>query len=61
MKTRTPVTTRGAGYGYVGGCVPVKGGIVLSTERMNAIREIHSGDFVAVTQPAVITESSRKQ
>lgn len=51
----TPVTTRGAGYGYVGGCVPVKGGIVLSTERMNAIREIHSGDFVAVTQPAVIT------
>jgi glycolate oxidase len=27
---RIPVTARGAGYGYVGGCVPVKGGIALS-------------------------------
>lgn len=50
-----PVTTRGAGYGYVGGCVPAKGGITLSTERMNRIREIHTEDFVAVTEPAVIT------
>ena len=29
-----PVTTRGAGYGYVGGCVPVRGGILLSMHRM---------------------------
>lgn len=52
---KIPVTTRGAGYGYVGGCVPVQGGILLSTERLNRILEIHSGDFVAVVQPAVIT------
>ncbi|KAB2642634.1 MAG: FAD-binding protein [Verrucomicrobia bacterium] len=52
---RIPVTTRGAGYGYVGGCVPVEGGILLSTVRLNQILEIHTGDFVAVTQPAVIT------
>ena len=32
-KHRIPVTARGAGYGYVGGCVPSKGGIVLHTER----------------------------
>ena len=50
-----PVTTRGAGYGYVGGCVPVDGGILLSTARLNQILEIHARDFVAVTQPAVIT------
>lgn len=50
-----PVTPRGAGFGYVGGCVPVRGGIVLSTERMNRIREIHTGDFVAVVGPGVIT------
>ena len=31
---RIPVTTRGAGYGYVGSCVPNLGGIVLSIERM---------------------------
>src|SRR5205814_146627 len=50
-----PVTARGAGYGYVGGCVPVKHGIVLSLARMNRIREINPADFVAVVQPGVIT------
>ena len=50
-----PVTARGAGYGYVGGCVPLHGGIVISLERMNRIKEINAGDFVAVTQPGVIT------
>jgi glycolate oxidase len=53
---RIPVTPRGAGCGYVGGCVPVCGGIVLSLARMNQIREIHSHDFVAVVQAGVITE-----
>jgi glycolate dehydrogenase FAD-linked subunit len=50
-----PVTPRGAGHGYVGGCVPVRGGIALSTERMNKILEINPADFVAVVQPAVNT------
>jgi len=50
------VTARGGGYGYVGGCVPIRGGIVLSLERMNRILEINAKDFVAVVQPAVITE-----
>jgi FAD/FMN-containing dehydrogenase len=50
-----PVTTRGAGYGYVGGCVPQCGGIVLSTARMNRILEIAPADGVVVTQPGVIT------
>ncbi len=52
---RIPVTPRGAGFGYVGGCVPARGGISLSLMRMNRIKEIHSGDFVAVVQPGVIT------
>lgn len=50
-----PVTTRGAGIGYVGGCVPVAGGIVLSTARMGRILEINTKDGVAVVQPGVIT------
>lgn len=50
-----PVTARGAGHGYVGGCVPVQGGIVLSLARMNRIKEIHSRDFVAVVEPGVVT------
>jgi glycolate oxidase len=51
---KIPVTARGAGFGYVGGCVPVRGGIALSLAQMNRILEIHTGDFVAVTQPGVI-------
>ncbi len=50
-----PVVARGAGCGYVGGCVPVRGGIVLSTERMNRIKEISVGDFVGVAEPGVVT------
>jgi glycolate oxidase subunit GlcD len=53
---RIPVTPRGAGHGYVGGCVPVRGGIVLSLERMNRIKEINAADFVAVVQPGVNTK-----
>ena len=52
---KIPVTPRGAGHGYVGGCVPVRGGIALSTERMTKILEINPADFVAVVQPAVNT------
>jgi glycolate oxidase len=54
-KRGIPVTTRGAGHGYVGGCVPVRGGILMSMHRMNRIKEISTCDFVAVVQPAVIT------
>ncbi len=50
-----PVTTRGAGVGYVGGAVPIKGGIALSVFKMNSIVEIAPQDGVVVTQPGVIT------
>ncbi|MCP5521424.1 MAG: FAD-binding protein [Verrucomicrobiales bacterium] len=53
---RIPVTPRGAGHGYVGGCVPLQGGIALSLDRMNRIKQIHAGDFVAVVQPGVRTQ-----
>lgn len=49
-----PVTTRGAGVGYVGGCVPVEGGIALSVARMKSVLEIMPEDGVVVTQPGVI-------
>ncbi len=50
-----PVTPRGAGVGYVGGCVPSHGGIALSIAGMNRIKEIHFADGVAVVEPGVIT------
>jgi len=52
---RIPVTARGAGYGYVGGCVPVQGGIALSLARMNRIKEISFQDAIAIVEPGVIT------
>jgi glycolate oxidase len=52
---RIPVTARGAGFGYVGGCVPVKRGIALSLIRMNRIKEINFADAVAIVEPGVIT------
>ena len=50
-----PVTTRGAGVGYVGGAVPMDGGIVLSVARMDEVKEINPADGVAVVGPGVIT------
>ena len=52
---KIPVTPRGGGVGYVGGCVPLQGGIALSLMRMNRILEINLEDGVAVVQPGVIT------
>lgn len=60
-KHEIPVTARGAGHGYVGGCVPLHGGIVLSLEGMNRIKEINAGDFVAVVEPNVITAELQTQ
>lgn len=54
---RIPVTPRGAGHGYVGGCVPVQGGIVLSLDHWQRIKEIHPRDFVAVVEPGVRTKT----
>src|ERR1700736_6124130 len=54
---RVPVTARGAGYGYVGGCVPSRRGIALSLRDMNRIKEVHFADAVAVVEPGVITSA----
>src|SRR5882762_2079573 len=54
-QNKIPVTARGAGYGYVGGCVPVRKGIALSLIRMNRIKEIHFADAIAIVEPGVIT------
>lgn len=55
LERKVPVTPRGAGSGMVGGALPLQGGIVLSTERMQRIKEIDPDDLVAVVEPGVIT------
>src|ERR1700749_3081963 len=58
---KIPVTARGAGRGYVGGCVPKKHGIVVSFAKMNRILEINPVDGVGVVQPGVITGEFQAQ
>src|SRR5262245_37753997 len=50
---QVPVTARGAGTGLSGACTPRADGIVLALERMNAIVEIDTENYVAVVQPGV--------
>jgi glycolate oxidase len=52
---RVPVTPRGAGSGMCGGALPIRGGVVLSTEKMQRIFEVNADDLVAVVQPGVVT------
>ena len=54
-ETRTPLVPRGGGTGYTGGAVPVRGGVVLSLERLNRILEIDELNLLAVVEPNVIT------
>ena len=50
-----PVTPQGARVGYVGGAVPLHGGIALNLMRLNQVLELNTADGVAVVQPGVIT------
>ena len=54
-EARFPVTARGGGVGYTGGAVPIEGGVVLGTDRMNRIKEINPDDLNIVTEPGVRT------
>lgn len=51
-----PVTPRGAGTGLSGGALPLYGGIVLSTERLNKIIEIDERNLQATVEPGVINQ-----
>lgn len=51
-----PVTPRGAGTGLSGGALACKGGVLLSTERMNSILTIDERNLQVTTEPGVITE-----
>ena len=48
------VTTRGSGTGLVGACVPLHGGIILSTAKMNRILSIDPTTMSAVVEPGVL-------
>ncbi|MBU2453922.1 MAG: FAD-binding oxidoreductase, partial [Proteobacteria bacterium] len=53
-KEKLIVVPRGAGSGMTGGAVPVKGGLVMVTSRMNRILIIDENNFFTKVQPGVI-------
>ena len=55
-----PVVPRGAGSGFSGGSLPVRGGVVLSTERMDRILAVDTENLVAVVEPGVVTDTLKE-
>jgi glycolate oxidase len=51
---KIPVTPRGGGTNVSGGSVPIKGGIVLCTTRMNKILDINKTNLAATVEPGVV-------
>jgi len=50
---KVPVVPRGAGTGLSGGAMPIEGGVVLSTARMNQVVRMDAYSRTAVVQPGV--------
>ncbi|MFP4297954.1 MAG: FAD-binding oxidoreductase [Spirulinaceae cyanobacterium] len=59
VKHRLPLTVRGAGTGNYGQCIPLEGGIILDTTRLNEIRWLKDG--VACVEPGVKMAAFDKQ
>lgn len=49
-----PIVPRAAGTGISGGTVPIRGGVVLETSRMNRILAMDTANRRAVTEPGVV-------
>ncbi|MCU0266600.1 MAG: FAD-binding protein [Actinomycetia bacterium] len=56
---RVPVVPRGAGTGLSGGANAVDGCLVLSLQRMTAVREVHEGNGYARVEPGVVNQELR--
>ncbi|MBT6339732.1 MAG: FAD-binding oxidoreductase, partial [Desulfobacula sp.] len=59
-KEKMIVVPRGAGSGMTGGAIPVKGGLVIVTSRMNKIFDIDENNFLVRVQPGVIVSDIHK-
>jgi len=55
-ENKVPVTPRGAGTNVSGGSIPIKGGIVLCTTRMNKILDINKTNLAATVEPGVVLQ-----
>jgi len=58
---RIPILPRGAGSGFTGGSLPIRGGIVLVLTRMNRILEIDTDNLIAIVEPGVVTGQLQRE
>jgi glycolate oxidase subunit GlcD len=56
---RVPLTARGRGTGTTGGSVPLRGGLVLSLERMDRILKIDAADRLMVVEAGVTNQAAQ--
>ena len=56
-REKIPVVARGSGTGLSGGALPIEGGVVISTARMNRILEIDIPNARVVVEPGVTNAS----
>ncbi len=54
------VTPQGGKTGLSGGCLPVKGGIIISFKKMNKILEIDEKNYTATVEPGVVAADFQK-
>ena len=54
LERGVPYVARGAGTNLSGGCVPLRGGVVLSTERLDRILTVDTQRETALVEPGVI-------
>jgi len=60
-ENKIPVISRGAGTNLVGGCVPLKGGIILHTSRMNRILNFDKTNLQCTVEPGVVVEKLQQE
>lgn len=51
---KIPVVVRGSGTGLVGACVPLYGGIIINTSKMNHILELDEANLTLTVEPGVL-------
>jgi glycolate oxidase subunit GlcD len=60
-ENKVPFIARGAGTNLSGGCIPVKGGLVISLARLNRILSLDAAGRVACVEPGVVNLDLQKE
>lgn len=58
---KVPLLPRGAGSGFTGGTLPIRGGIVLVLTKMDKILNIDTENLTAEVEPGVVTAELQRQ